>query len=347
MDNVIDVSNYPLEAQRAEAMAKRRIGLGLTGLADALAMCGLRLWHGRGGRSRGAVDGDDRARRLSRQCRSCRENAAPSRSSIADALLARPVTRAGLPEDLRAQIAAHGIRNGLLTSIAPTGTISLFAGNVSSGIEPIFSLGYDRRILRRRRQQPQRARDGLCAGRLARAAWRRTRRSAGLRHRRDAGPGRPSRACRRRCSAMSTARSRRPSMSRPIFAFDDFKAVYEQAYDLGLKGCTTFRPNDITGSVLSTSGPGPVKRERSAHGARLDSRERGSARLHLQAALAGERPRHLHHHERHRARRRAAPLRDLHQLEEHGTLRLDGGAHAHDLRRVPARRRRGASWSRS
>ncbi|MGE3831649.1 MAG: LAGLIDADG family homing endonuclease, partial [Parvibaculaceae bacterium] len=145
MDNVVGVSNYPLEAQRAEALAKRRIGLGMTGLADALAMCGLRY-------------GSEAAAEKAGHWMALIE-AAAYRASVAlaeekgpfplfdrDAYLASGHVGT-LPEDIRAAIAKHGIRNALLTSIAPTGTISLFAGNVSSGIEPIFSIAYDRKVL--------------------------------------------------------------------------------------------------------------------------------------------------------------------------------------------------------
>ena len=328
MDNVIDVSNYPLEAQRAEAMAKRRIGLGLTGLADALAMCGL-------------VYGTDEAAAAAAQWMATIEHAAYRASAdlarergafplFDPARFGRSGHAASLPKDLRAQISAHGIRNGLLTSIAPTGTISLFAGNVSSGIEPIFSLGYDRRIL-----QPDGSSRSERVTDYALGVWRELHG--------DAPPPEafvtaetldPAAHLRMQAAVQRHVDS---SISKTInvpadLPFDDFKAVYEQAYDMGLKGCTTFRPNDITGSVLSTAQSVGTGAARSC---------RGSARLHLQAALARERPCHLHHHERHRARRRAAPLRDLHQLEEHGTLCLDGGAHPHDLRRVPPRRRRG------
>ena len=249
MDNVIDVSNYPLEAQRAEAMAKRRIGLGLTGLADALAMCGL-------------VYGTDAAAAAAAQWMATIEHAAYRASAdLARERGAFPLFdaarfgmsghAASLPKDLRAQIAAHGIRNGLLTSIAPTGTISLFAGNVSSGIEPIFSLGYDRRIL-----QPDGSSRSERVTDYALGVWRELHG--------DAPPPEafvtaetlaPAAHLRMQAAVQRHVDS---SISKTInvpadLPFDDFKAVYEQAYDMGLKGCTTFRPNDITGSVLSTT----------------------------------------------------------------------------------------------
>ena len=155
-------------------------------------------------------------------------------------------------------------------------------------------------------------------------------------------------------------------------SFEDFKDVYLEAYDLGLKGCTTFRPNAVTGAVLTPQRRRPAgcdrRRRRRARRRRIRSgtppaavasradrprsggRRRlhgqaagarpGAGRLHLQAQVAGQRPRHLRHHQRHRARRPAAPVRDLHQHQEPRALRLDGGADAHDQRRVPARRRR-------
>ncbi|MEM6421497.1 MAG: adenosylcobalamin-dependent ribonucleoside-diphosphate reductase, partial [Pseudomonadota bacterium] len=144
MDNVVDASRFPLPAQAAEAQAKRRIGLGVTGLADALAMCGLRY---------GAPEAVVRTGAWLRSIRDAAYRASAALAAEkgpfplfeAEPYLAAEQVRA-LPEDARAEIATHGIRNALLTSIAPTGTISLFAGNVSSGIEPIFALSYTRKL---------------------------------------------------------------------------------------------------------------------------------------------------------------------------------------------------------
>jgi ribonucleoside-diphosphate reductase alpha chain len=145
MDDVIEVSNYPLPQQREEALSKRRIGLGITGLADALAMCGFTY-------------GSPEAAAIAGRWMGVIERAA-YRASIA---LARErgafplfdAERFGktghasqLDSDLLEEIRQHGIRNGLLTTVAPTGTISLLAGNVSSGIEPIFSVRYGRKVL--------------------------------------------------------------------------------------------------------------------------------------------------------------------------------------------------------
>ena len=145
LDNVIDVSNFPLEAQRQEALAKRRIGLGVTGLADALVMCGAHY---------GAPEGRALAESWMRTIQNATYLASAELAAEKgpfplyqqDAILASPNV-ARLEAPVREAITAFGLRNGCLTSIAPTGTISLLAGNVSSGIEPIFDLSYERRIL--------------------------------------------------------------------------------------------------------------------------------------------------------------------------------------------------------
>ncbi|MDP4822630.1 MAG: adenosylcobalamin-dependent ribonucleoside-diphosphate reductase [Aestuariivirgaceae bacterium] len=250
MDNVVDVSRFPLEAQAREARAKRRIGLGLTGLADALVMTGLTY-------------GSPEAVKAAGQWMALIEDAA-YRSSVelarekgafplfdAEGYLASGHVR-HLSEPLRKLIARHGIRNALLTSIAPTGTISLYAGNISSGIEPIFSLSYERKVL-----MP----DGSHKRELVED-------HAVSLYRQIKGVDAPLPEC------FVTAQSLAPrdhlvmqaavqahvdsSISKTVncpadISFDDFRAIYEEAYDLGLKGCTTYRPNDITGSVLSVA----------------------------------------------------------------------------------------------
>ncbi|WP_222949874.1 hypothetical protein [Sphingomonas sediminicola] len=144
LDNVIDISRYPLPGQEAEAKAKRRIGLGITGLADALLFCG-------------AAYGSSEAVALTRQWLGIvkREAYRASAGLAAEkgafplydpSMLDRP-NLANLDEETRALIGEHGLRNGCLTSIAPTGTTSLLAGNVSSGIEPVFAYSYTRKIL--------------------------------------------------------------------------------------------------------------------------------------------------------------------------------------------------------
>lgn len=250
LDNVIDISNYPLPQQRAEALAKRRIGLGITGLADALAMCGLTY---------GTPEAADAARKwMATIERSAYQASIALAQSRGPFPLFDP-KRFGqrghvsqLDEDLRGDIARHGLRNGLLTSIAPTGTISLVAGNVSSGVEPIFSIRYERKVL----QADGSRRSGTVTDYAASLYWQMHGSDAPL------------------PAAFITAEQLTPaahllmqaavqthvdsSISKTInipvaFPFESFRSVYEEAYDLGLKGCTTYRPNDVTGSVLSAS----------------------------------------------------------------------------------------------
>ncbi|MDP6897258.1 MAG: adenosylcobalamin-dependent ribonucleoside-diphosphate reductase, partial [Rhodospirillales bacterium] len=145
MDNVVDVSNFPLEVQRHEAQAKRRIGLGVTGLADALIMCGARY-----GGARAVELTETWMRRLQRAAYLASVDLAKEKGAFP--LLDKDKYMAGetiqdLDDDVRNAIAQHGIRNALLTSVAPTGTISLFADNVSSGLEPVFSFTYTRHVL--------------------------------------------------------------------------------------------------------------------------------------------------------------------------------------------------------
>ena len=137
MDNVVDASRFPLPEQRAEAKAKRRIGLGVTGLADALLMLGLRY-----GSDAAADQTEAWLKAIAHAAYRASVNLAKERGAFplfeAEAYLASG-NMANMDADLRDDIRKYGIRNALLTSIAPTGTISLYAGNVSSGIEPVFA----------------------------------------------------------------------------------------------------------------------------------------------------------------------------------------------------------------
>ena len=145
LDNIIDVSRYPLPQQEREAKAKRRIGLGVTGLADALILCGAHY---------GSEKGRDLAAswmaQISHAAYAASAELAKEKGAFplfdASQFLLRPFPES-LPPSLQKTIRDKGLRNGVLTSIAPTGTISLLAGNVSSGIEPVFDFAYRRRLL--------------------------------------------------------------------------------------------------------------------------------------------------------------------------------------------------------
>ena len=147
MDNVVDVSQFPLEAQQLEAKNKRRIGLGVTGLADALLMLGLRY-----GSDEAAQQTEDWLHAIARAAYLASVELAKEKGAFplfdAEEYL-NSGTMCAMDEDVREAIRTHGIRNALLTSIAPTGTISLYAGNVSSGIEPVFAYAYTRKVLQK------------------------------------------------------------------------------------------------------------------------------------------------------------------------------------------------------
>ncbi|MEM7490734.1 MAG: adenosylcobalamin-dependent ribonucleoside-diphosphate reductase, partial [Pseudomonadota bacterium] len=249
MDNVVDASRFPLPAQAEEARAKRRIGLGVTGLADALAMCGLRYG------SEGAVAATEGwLRRIANAAYGTSAALAGEKGAFPlydrDAILAAAMVRRLDPE-VRAAIAETGLRNALLTSIAPTGTISLLAGNVSSGIEPIFAHSYTRKVL-----QPDGTRTEEVVEDYAVAAWRDLNGDAPLpEHMVSVADLAPSDHVAMQAAAQEWVDS---SISKTInvpadIPFPAFKDVYLEAWRTGCKGCTTYRPNDVTGSVLSTA----------------------------------------------------------------------------------------------
>ena len=147
MDNVVDASSFPLPEQAAEARNKRRIGLGVTGLADALLMVGLRY-----GSEEAAAATEAWMHRIARAAYLASVDLAKEKGAFplfdAEKYLGSGAL-AHMDADVREAIRAHGIRNALLTSVAPTGTISLYAGNVSSGIEPVFAYAYTRKVLQK------------------------------------------------------------------------------------------------------------------------------------------------------------------------------------------------------
>ncbi|MGB5563085.1 MAG: adenosylcobalamin-dependent ribonucleoside-diphosphate reductase [Sedimenticolaceae bacterium] len=246
LDNVIDLSRFPLKMQQEQARGSRRIGLGITGLADTLIMLGLHY-------------GSDRARQLAAQVMETICHSA-YRASIAlagekgpfpffdrDACLSMPFIRR-LPTDIREGIASGGLRNSHLTAIAPTGTISLLANNVSSGIEPVFDFEYRRQV---------RGPEGT-------AAWYQLTDYA-LRHWRMAYGEQALPDCFVDAHQISPQdhlamqAELQPFVDNAIsktinvpedYDFTAFRSIYDQAERLGLKGCTTFRPNPVTGSVL-------------------------------------------------------------------------------------------------
>ena len=249
MDNVVDASEFPLPQQAQEAQAKRRIGLGVTGLADALLMTGLRY-----GSDEAARQTDRWLHAIARAAYLASVELAKEKGAFplfdADPFLASDAMMQ-MDEDVRDEIRTHGIRNALLTSIAPTGTISLYAGNVSSGIEPVFAYAYTRKVLQK---DGTRTEEEVVD--YAVQMWRDKYGDADLPdYFVNAQTLAPLDHVKMQAAAQKWIDS---SISKTIncpkdISFDDFQGVYMQAYETGCKGCTTYRPNDVTGSVLSVS----------------------------------------------------------------------------------------------
>ena len=246
LDNVIDISRYPLPQQEAEAKAKRRIGLGVTGLADALLFCG---------KIYGSCDAVEQTRRwltiIRREAYRTSAHLAAEKGTFPlydEAMLEAPNLQS-LDDESRWLIAEHGLRNGCLTSIAPTGTTSLLAGNVSSGIEPVFAFSYERRIL-----QPDGSARFEPVEDYALQVWQQVRG--------DEPPPeelfvsaqtlKPSDHLAMQAAAQALVDS---SISKTVncpedIPFEEFADIYVEGYHLGCKGLTTYRPNAVTGSVL-------------------------------------------------------------------------------------------------
>ncbi len=255
LDNAIDVSRFPLPAQQDEAKAKRRMGLGVTGLADALILCGARYGSAEAVALTEAWLGAIERAGYAASCALAAEKGPFPAFDREKYLAAERI--AAFPADLREAIARHGIRNALITSIAPTGTISILADNVSSGIEPVFSFRYTRNVL-----MPD---GGHREEEVTDHAYRLYRRLKGEdaplpEYFVDAQSLAPGDHLVMQAAAQKYIDS---SISKTInvpadFPFEQFKDVYLQAYDLGCKGCTTYRPNAVTGAVLQVRKDDPV-----------------------------------------------------------------------------------------
>jgi ribonucleoside-diphosphate reductase alpha chain len=267
LDNVIDISRYPLRQQEDEAKAKRRIGLGITGLADALLFCGAAYGSSPAiGHTRRWLEIIKREAYRTSALLAKEKGTFPLYDS---AILDRP-NLMSLDEDTRALIAEHGLRNGCLTSIAPTGTTSLLAGNVSSGVEPVFAYSYTRRI----RQADGSTREQAVED-YAMQVWRQVNGEA-------APPPElfvsaqtlsPSDHLTMQAAAQALVDS---SISKTVncpvdISFEAFADVYVEGYHLGCKGLTTYRPNAVTGSIL-TAQDSAGEKQRAAAGEVLQPR---------------------------------------------------------------------------
>ena len=249
MDNVVDASKFPLKEQAHEAKNKRRIGLGVTGLADALLMVGLRY-----GSDEAAAQTERWLHILAKSAYSASVELAKEKGAFplfdAEAFL-KSGSMQTMDKEICCDIKKYGIRNALLTSIAPTGTISLYAGNVSSGIEPVFAYSYTRKVLQKDGSKTEEE-----VVDYAVRMWRDLKGDTPLPdYFVNAQTLSPLEHVKMQSAAQKWIDS---SISKTIncpedIDFESFKSVYLEAYETGCKGCTTYRPNDVTGSVLTVS----------------------------------------------------------------------------------------------
>lgn len=257
LDNVLDVTFWPLTQQQAESAAKRRIGVGFTGMGNTLAMLCRRYDR---------QEGRDMAVQIAERMRNAAYRASVELAKEkgrfpkfdADGYLAKGTFASRLPEDIQKAIRKHGIRNSHLLSIAPTGTVSLaFADNASNGIEPPFSWTYTRR---------KREADGSKSEYVVEDyAWRLYKTLGG-----DV-----NRLPEYFVNAMDMAAADHVAMMEAVqpyvdtaisktvnvpedYPYGDFKNLYLQAWHSGLKGLATYRPNSILGAVLEVPAAAPA-----------------------------------------------------------------------------------------
>ncbi len=251
LDNVIDISKFPLESQRKEAFSKRRMGIGITGLADALIFLGIRY---------GSPESTKIASDIMRTITHAAYETSVSLGSEKGVFPAFDTTGYSsgnfigtLPKELQKTIKAKGLRNSHLTSIAPTGTISLLAGNISSGLEPVFAFSYKRKVRNghesdsavhevndyafmkymefiKAKQHPEKLPDYIVTS----------------------DETTPHEHIEIQAALQEFVDS---SISKTInipadFPFEEFKNIYMTAYEKGLKGCTTFRPSEHMSGIL-------------------------------------------------------------------------------------------------
>ncbi len=256
LDNVIELSNYPLEQQRQEAKSKRRMGIGITGLADMFIFLKM-------------VYGSDESAAMAEKimktitCAAYETSIELGQEKGVFELFDAEKYCAGkfiqtLPEELREKIQKYGLRNSHLTSIAPTGTISLFAENVSSGLEPVFAYSYTRKIRNTTEEDVTEMRVMDYAFKKYAEHTKKPELST------EDLPEyfisvdniSPEDHIKIQAALQKFVDS---SISKTInvpadYPFEDFKDIYIKAYDSGLKGCTTFRPSEhITGVLVKDS----------------------------------------------------------------------------------------------
>lgn len=248
LDSVLDKTNWPLAEQRVEAQNKRRIGLGFTGLADALAMLGLK-YSSEEGRAMASKIAQFECHAAYRASIELSKQKGPFPFFNAESYLEDGTFASTLPAEIKADIRRHGIRNSHLLSIAPTGTISMaFGDNCASGIEPIFSLRQKRnKIMADGSRQSFELENH--AYRLGRTIQREALDMGVFETALNLDVQAHLKMCAAIAPFVDAAISK--TINVPVdYPFEDFQKVYMDAWMLGLKGITTYRPNDMIGAVL-------------------------------------------------------------------------------------------------
>jgi ribonucleoside-diphosphate reductase alpha chain len=247
LDNVIDVSRYPLPEQAAQATTTRRLGLGITGLADTLILLGLGY-----NSSDARVTAADIMKNLCYTAYRTSIELAKERGVFPafekEAYLDSVFIR-NLPDEIRCDIGQFGMRNSHLTAIAPAGTISLLAGNISSGLEPIYAYTLRRRVRDNHDVQHEYELDDYAYN-----LWQETYADkplpAAFMNISDIQPE----------DHLAMQAALQPYVDNAISKtinvpveceIERFMTLYETAYEMGLKGCTTYRPTDVRGNILS------------------------------------------------------------------------------------------------
>jgi len=254
LDNVLDVTFWPLDQQREESAAKRRIGVGFTGMGNTLAMLCLRYDREQGREMAAKIAERMRNAAYRASIELAKEKGAFPKFD-ANGYLAPGTFASRLPQDIQQAIREHGIRNSHLLSIAPTGTVSLaFADNASNGIEPPFSWMYRRK---------KREADGSTSEYAVEDhSWRLYRELGGdvdqlpeyFVNALAMSAGEHIGMMEAVQPYVDTAISKTVNVPAD-YPYEDFKGLYQQAWRANLKGLATYRPNNILGSVLDTGTP--------------------------------------------------------------------------------------------
>ncbi|MDX1671624.1 MAG: adenosylcobalamin-dependent ribonucleoside-diphosphate reductase [Balneolaceae bacterium] len=255
LDNVIDFSKLPLPQQEERVRQTRRIGIGITGLADTLIMLGQQY-----GSREGRKTASEVMKRICHTAYATSVELAREKGGFPlyhdEKFPERPFIRS-LPDTIQKKIKKHGIRNSHLLSIAPTGSISILANNISSGLEPVYDFSYSRQVL-----NADGSTETFEVEDYVYRKWKELKGDQKL-------PGTfvTAKELSPKCHLQMQAALQAyvdQSISKTInipadYPFEDFKDIYNMAYDEGLKGCTTYRPNPTTGAVLESSGQEEVE----------------------------------------------------------------------------------------